>query len=156
MLGLIRYITSPFPSIDTLVSLYCALVLSKLEFSSVARNSVTLTDSSKIEGVQRKFANLCYNIFFINFSTNKCDEISDRRNLSMLLNSLFLINVFVKKSLVLPSLIPSVYGHSQKQSETTLSLPFHMVLRPVFLPDMLMRLMLSVVKSIFSITMVSL
>ena len=58
-------------SIDTLVKLYCALVRSKLEFAPASWNSMILTDSSKIERVQWKFANLCYNRFFIEFDTSK-------------------------------------------------------------------------------------
>ena len=59
MIRLIHYIATYFPSIDTLVTLYCTLVRSELEFASVAWNSVTPTDSSKIEAVQMKFVNLC-------------------------------------------------------------------------------------------------
>jgi hypothetical protein len=68
MLGLIPHITLSFSSIDSLVT-FCVPVRSELEFASVAWNSVTLTDSSKIEGVQRKFANMYYNIrvFFVKF-----------------------------------------------------------------------------------------
>jgi hypothetical protein len=35
--------------------LYFALVISKLEYASVAWNSVTITDSNKFERVQRQF-----------------------------------------------------------------------------------------------------
>jgi hypothetical protein len=45
--------------------LYFALVRSQLEYASVAWNSVTITDSNKLERiVQRKFAALCHNRFF--------------------------------------------------------------------------------------------
>jgi hypothetical protein len=40
------------------------LVRSKLEYASVAWNSVTITDSNKLERVQRKFAALCHKRFF--------------------------------------------------------------------------------------------
>jgi hypothetical protein len=41
--------------------LYFALVRSKLEYTSVAWKSVTITDFNKLERVQRKFAALCHN-----------------------------------------------------------------------------------------------
>jgi hypothetical protein len=44
--------------------LYIALILSKLEYASVAWNSLTLADSNKLENIQKKFANLCYTRFF--------------------------------------------------------------------------------------------
>jgi hypothetical protein len=42
---------------------YITLILSKLEYASVAWNNLTLADSNKLENIQRKFANLCYNRF---------------------------------------------------------------------------------------------
>jgi hypothetical protein len=44
--------------------LYFALVRSKLEYDSVAWNSATITDSNKLERMQRKFATLCHKFFF--------------------------------------------------------------------------------------------
>jgi hypothetical protein len=43
---------------------FFALVKSKLEYASVAWNSVTITDSNKLERVQRKFAALRHKRFF--------------------------------------------------------------------------------------------
>jgi hypothetical protein len=63
-LGLIRFITYNFSSLDSLVVLYNALIRSKLEYATVVWNKLTLTDSNKIENIQRKFANLCYYRFF--------------------------------------------------------------------------------------------
>jgi hypothetical protein len=78
VLGLIRYIMSSFSSTDSLVTMYYALVHSKLEFASVAWNSVMLTDSSKTERVQKKFANLCNNRFLFNLGSKKYKEILAR------------------------------------------------------------------------------
>jgi hypothetical protein len=39
------------------------IVRSNLEYASVAWNNLTLADSNKLENIQRKFTNLCYNRF---------------------------------------------------------------------------------------------
>jgi len=71
VLGLICYIMSSFSSTDTPVAIYYTLVHSKLEFASVASNSVMLMDSSKTESVHKKFANLCNNGFLFNLGSKK-------------------------------------------------------------------------------------
>jgi hypothetical protein len=48
---------------------------SKLESFSLHCNSLASTDSSKIENVQRKSADLCCNVFLINIYTDKYDYI---------------------------------------------------------------------------------
>jgi hypothetical protein len=63
-LGLIRYVTYNFSSLDCLVVLYNSLIKSELEYASVVWNNLSLNDSNKIENIQRKFANLCYYRFF--------------------------------------------------------------------------------------------
>jgi hypothetical protein len=64
MLGLIRYINSSFSTPHSLTVLYTTLVRPKLEYASVAWNSITSTDSSKIQRVQIKFATLNDSRFF--------------------------------------------------------------------------------------------
>jgi hypothetical protein len=69
MLGLIRYITSSFSTLDSLLVLYSTLVLSKIEYASVAWNTITITDPSKLEIIQRKFAAFCYTRFLMAYVT---------------------------------------------------------------------------------------
>jgi hypothetical protein len=66
ILGLIRSITFRFSSLDCLFLLYCALVRPRLEYASVVWNSITTTDSKKLERIQQKFASDCYYRFFPN------------------------------------------------------------------------------------------
>jgi hypothetical protein len=56
MLGLIRYHTSSFSILDSLLVLCRIFVRSKIEYASVVWNSITITDSSELEIIQRKFA----------------------------------------------------------------------------------------------------
>jgi hypothetical protein len=65
MSGLIYYVTSSVSTIDRLFIIYCALVRSKLQSASVAWNSVTSTDSSETERVQREFADYAIINFFL-------------------------------------------------------------------------------------------
>ena len=100
MLGLIRSITYFFANIDCLISLFQCLVRSKLEFASVVWNSVTSSDSMKLERVQRKFIRLCYERFWQNRFDYNYENLLKIANFHTLhsrrlhLDALFLFNAF--------------------------------------------------------------
>jgi hypothetical protein len=60
LLGLIRTVTFSFSSLQSLLMLCYTVVRPKLEYVSVAWNSITSTDASELERIQRKFAFLCH------------------------------------------------------------------------------------------------
>jgi hypothetical protein len=68
--------------------------------TSVAWNSITLNNSSKLEQIQRKFADLYHSRLFIGTCYNRYEDILVSLNLSTLhsrcqfCDALFLINVF--------------------------------------------------------------
>jgi hypothetical protein len=99
LLGLIRTLTFSLSTIDSLLMLYFASVRSNLEYASVAWNSVTFTDSNKLERVQGKFAALCHRRFFqdIEYHYGNMLEKLNLRTLHMRrrhFDALFLINGF--------------------------------------------------------------
>ena len=63
ILGLIRKLTYSFSTINSLLLLYVTLVRPVLEYASTVWNSVTATDTNKLERVQRKFASHASSIF---------------------------------------------------------------------------------------------
>jgi hypothetical protein len=63
LLSIISVITFSFLAVDSLFMSYLTLLRSELEYASVAWNSLTSTDASKLERVQRKFLSSCYKLF---------------------------------------------------------------------------------------------
>jgi hypothetical protein len=86
-------------TLDRILMLYFALIRYKLEYASVAWNSVTITDSNKLERIQRQFAALCHNRLSQDVKYHY-GNLSERLNLLTLhkrrrhFDALFLINVF--------------------------------------------------------------
>jgi hypothetical protein len=75
--------------------LYIAIVRSKLEYASIVRNSISNTDSNKLERMQRKFAALCHKIFLQDIDYHYIN-ILDKLNLQVRrrhIDALFFINV---------------------------------------------------------------
>jgi hypothetical protein len=112
LLGLIRSVTFSFSSLQSLLMLYCTLVRPKLEYASVTWNSISSTDASKLERIQRKFVSLCHRRLFSHLSYSyanvlnylKFRTLSDRR---WHLDALFLLNVY-NGSKFCPTLLETV------------------------------------------------
>jgi hypothetical protein len=113
MLGLILHKTSFFSTLDSLLVLYSTLFRSKLEYTSVVWNSITFTDLSKLEKIQRNFAALRYTTFFDGLCNYKYEDILLILNLLTFQSrgrhhdALFLINIF-KGKICCSSILDSV------------------------------------------------
>jgi hypothetical protein len=111
LLGLIRTLIFSFSTIDSLLMLYFALVRSKLEYTSVASNSVTITDSNKVERIQRKFAAPCHIRFFQDVEYHY-DNILDKLNLQTLHNRRRHFDALFLMSLVALNMVPLSWKQS--------------------------------------------
>jgi hypothetical protein len=100
LLWLIHTLIFSFSAIDNLLMLYFALFRYKLEYASLAWNSVTITDSNKLERVQRKSGALYHKRFFQDVEYHY-NNILEKLNLQQLhirrrhFYALFLINALV-------------------------------------------------------------
>ncbi|PSN56297.1 hypothetical protein C0J52_22814, partial [Blattella germanica] len=85
MLGLTHVITYNFNNIDCLITFYKSIISSKVEYCSCEWNSITSTDSYKIERLQNKFLKLgckrlnCLDSHDIFAKTHNCENLSVRR-----------------------------------------------------------------------------
>jgi hypothetical protein len=150
MLGLIRYITSSFSALDSLLVLYSTLVRSKIDYASVVWNSITSTDSAKLERIQRKFAALCYTRFFNGVSDYKYEDILVRFTFLTLhfrrrhFDALSLIHILKVKLVAHLFLILLFCVYSQGLLETILLLLYTVISRSASQPDVFLLPMQSV------------
>ncbi|PNF27621.1 hypothetical protein B7P43_G18435 [Cryptotermes secundus] len=95
----IRSITFRFSSLDCLHVLYLTLVRSKLEYASVAWNSITSADYAKLGCIQKKFASVCFYRYFPRSSYSYTSALERLRLHPLilrrhLLDALFFIQVY--------------------------------------------------------------
>jgi hypothetical protein len=61
--------------LGSLYILYCTLIRSKLEYTSVVWNSAMTTDANKLERIQQKFSALYYNHFLPQVHCTYCNAL---------------------------------------------------------------------------------
>lgn len=88
--------------------LYSALIQSQLEYVSLTWNNLTLSDSNKVENIQRTFVSLCYSLFIqLRFPRNYNPVLNNlnfkTRYSRQLLGALFLVNALKNKITAYPS-----------------------------------------------------
>ena len=67
LFGLIRSASSSISLLHRLLTLYCTLVTPKMEYASVAWNSITLSDACKLQRIQQKFISHFHLLFLFFF-----------------------------------------------------------------------------------------
>jgi hypothetical protein len=82
--------------------LYSALIQSQHECVSLAWNNLTLSDSNKLENIQRTFVSLCYRLFIQSRSPRNYNPILNNLNFQTCycrqhLDALFLVNALKNK-----------------------------------------------------------
>jgi hypothetical protein len=113
LLGLIRTLTFNSSALDSLLILFFCFSQIQTRVRFCCLNSLTITDSNKLERVQRKFAALCHKRFFHNVEYHY-DIILEKLNLQTLhirrrhVDALFLINAFCGGTKHCPSVLETV------------------------------------------------
>jgi hypothetical protein len=103
LLELIHFIAYNFPFLDILEVLYASLIHSKIEYACVVWSTLNLIDSSRLENIQRKFANLCYNLLIQSNPLRNYESMLNYLHFKGLYSrplnfyALFLVNVFKNK-----------------------------------------------------------
>jgi hypothetical protein len=100
LLGHIRAITFSFTTMDSLLTLYFALVISRFEYASVSWNTLTSSEASKLARIQRVFSVVLQSFLSTNSMWASYVSALDRLNSHTLcsrgrhLYEFFLVNVY--------------------------------------------------------------